>query len=187
MKYQHAGWTRPDKWKHQMSYLRDIIKTAWSKLYSCLFPNIFFFCKKKQLACSSLKCHKIHIHKNYYCYSFKEKNVSFLSAIVVQNFFLKINLFFTLHIPFPPSTLRLLQITHLLLTPPSVSTWKITPSHHLTSKLPMASSLLRVKCIISEWTQNRISSNVCVLGASYQLEYAVCLVVQFLRDLSDPD
>jgi hypothetical protein len=51
------------------------------------------------------------------------------------------------------------------------------------SKLPLASSLLRVRCIISEWTQTWKSSTVCVLGASYQLVYAVCSVVQCLRDL----
>jgi hypothetical protein len=34
---------------------------------------------------------------------------------------------------------------------------------------------LRVKCIISEWTQTWKSSTVCALGASYQLVYAVCL------------
>jgi hypothetical protein len=35
---------------------------------------------------------------------------------------------------------------------------------HLTSKLPGASSLLRVRCIISEWTQTWKSSTVCVGG-----------------------
>jgi hypothetical protein len=58
---------------------------------------------------------------------------------------------------------------------------------HLTSKLPGACSPLRVRCIISEWTQTRKSSTVCVLGASYQLVYAVCLMVQCLRDLWGPD
>jgi hypothetical protein len=48
------------------------------------------------------------------------------------------------------------------------------PPPLLTSKLPGASSLLRVRCIISEWTQTWKSSTVCVLGASYQLVYAVC-------------
>jgi hypothetical protein len=57
------------------------------------------------------------------------------------------------------------------------------PSPHLTSKLPGASSLLRVRCIISEWTQTQQSSTVCVLGASYQLVYAACLVGKCLRDL----
>jgi hypothetical protein len=42
---------------------------------------------------------------------------------------------------------------------------------------------LKVRCIISEWTQTQKSSSVCVLGASYQLVYAACLVVQCLRDL----
>jgi hypothetical protein len=50
-----------------------------------------------------------------------------------------------------------------------------------------ASSLLKVRCIISEWTQTWKSSTICVLGASYQLVHAVCLVVQCLRDLGSPD
>jgi hypothetical protein len=61
------------------------------------------------------------------------------------------------------------------------------PPPHLASKLPRASILLRVRCIISEWTQTQKSSTVFVLGASYQLVYAVCLVVQCLRDLGVPD
>jgi hypothetical protein len=51
---------------------------------------------------------------------------------------------------------------------------------YLTSKLHGASSLLRVRCIISEWTHTQMPSTVYVLGASYQLVYAVCLVVQCL-------
>jgi predicted small integral membrane protein len=37
---------------------------------------------------------------------------------------------------------------------------------HLTSKLPGASSFLRVRCIISEWIQTRKSSTACILEAS---------------------
>jgi hypothetical protein len=44
---------------------------------------------------------------------------------------------------------------------------------HPTSKLPGASILLRVRYIISVWTQTQKSSTVCVLGASYQLVYSV--------------
>jgi hypothetical protein len=40
------------------------------------------------------------------------------------------------------------------------------PPSHLTSKLPGDSSLLRIRCIISGWTQTQKSSTVCVLGAS---------------------
>jgi hypothetical protein len=58
---------------------------------------------------------------------------------------------------------------------------------HLISKLPGASSLLRVRCIISEQKQTWKSSTGNVLGGSYQLVYAVCLVVQCLRDLGGPD
>jgi hypothetical protein len=49
----------------------------------------------------------------------------------------------------PPSPLCLLQIPYLLLTPP-VSTWMPPPLPNLTSKIPGASILLRVRCIISE-------------------------------------
>jgi hypothetical protein len=44
----------------------------------------------------------------------------------------------------------------------------IPTHHHLTSKHPGDSSLLKVRSIISEWTQTQKSSTVCVLGASYQ-------------------
>ena len=60
------------------------------------------------------------------------------------------------------------------------------PPPHLTSKLPGASSLLRARCIISDWTQTQQSSAVYVLGALYQLVYAAWLVVQSLRDLRSP-
>lgn len=58
---------------------------------------------------------------------------------------------------------------------------------HLTSKLPGASRLLRLRCIISEWAWTWKSSTVCVSEASYQLVFAVCLVVQCLRDLRGPE
>ena len=41
--------------------------------------------------------------------------------------------------------------------------------HHQTSKLPGASSLSRVRCIFSDWTQTCQSSAIYVLGTSYQL------------------
>jgi hypothetical protein len=52
----------------------------------------------------------------------------------------------------------------------------LTPTHQ-TSKLPWASNLLRVRCIIAEWTQAQKSSTICVLGASYQVVDALCLVL----------
>jgi hypothetical protein len=82
---------------------------------------------------------------------------------------------------------------------PMTAPHPITPPHpthlrgclhlppHLITELSRASSLLRVRCIIPEWTQILKSSTLSVLGASYQLVYAVCLVVQCLRDLSGPD
>ena len=66
-------------------------------------------------------------------------------------------------IPFPPSIIQWLHIPHLLPTAP-VSIWMPSPPPHLTYKLPGASSLLRVRCIISEWTQTPKSFTVCVLG-----------------------
>ena len=72
---------------------------------------------------------------------------------------------------------------HLIPTPPGCP----LSLSYLTSKLSGASSLLRVRCIISEWTQTQKSSTVCVLGTSYQLGYAICLVVQCLRDLRVPN
>ena len=91
----------------------------------------------------------------------------------------------------------ILQILFPFLCPPSycstsqtsISTWMPLPQHtqHLTSKLPGASSLLRVRWIISEWTQTQKSSAVYVLVASYQLVYAACLVVQCLWDHRGPD
>ena len=87
------------------------------------------------------------------------------------NFIVIFSLFFTLHIPFPaPRPPSNCSTSHTSYPPYPVSMWM--PQPNLTSKLPGASSLLRVRCIISEWTQTRQSSTVCVLGASYQLVYA---------------
>jgi hypothetical protein len=65
-----------------------------------------------------------------------------------KNYFKFIYLFNTPYF-IPPSTLLMLHIPYLLPTP--LSTHRC-PQHprHLTSKLPGASSLLRVRCIISE-------------------------------------
>ena len=97
------------------------------------------------------------------------------------------NLFFTLHIPFPAPPNPPFNCFKSHTSSPPLSTPSPCgcphPLPHLTSKLPGASSLLRVRCIITKWTQTRKSSTVCVLGASYQLVHAVCLVVQCLKDL----
>jgi hypothetical protein len=60
------------------------------------------------------------------------------------------------------------------------------PPPYLSSKLPGIFSLLRARCIISEWTEIWQSSAIYVLGASYQLVYAAHLVVQCLRDIRGP-
>jgi hypothetical protein len=70
---------------------------------------------------------------------------------------------------YPPTALHPILPPH----PTPVSTWIFQPPHHLTSKLPGTSSLLWVRCIISEWTQDKKSFTVCVLGVSYQLVYSV--------------
>jgi hypothetical protein len=96
-------------------------------------------------------------------------------------------LFFTFHIPFSVPYPHLLS-DYSTSSPPHTVSMRMPPlPPHLTSKLPGGSSLLRIRCIISEWTQTQKSSTVYVLGASYQLVYVVCLVVQCLRDLGDTD
>jgi hypothetical protein len=86
------------------------------------------------------------------------------------------------------STLWLFHIPYLLLTPVSPQDIPISqPPANQTSKLPEASSLLRVRCIIYDWTQTQQSSAVYVLRVSYQLVDATWLVVRCLRDLRGPD
>ena len=93
---------------------------------------------------------------------------------------------FTLHIL--PTPIHPLTAPHLIPPPHNPSPSGCPhPQPYLTSKLPRASSLLRVRCILYEWTQTRKSPTVCVLGSSHQLVYAVCLVVHCLRDLGGPD
>ena len=57
---------------------------------------------------------------------------------------------------------------------------------HQISKPPGVSSLLMVRCILSDYTHTRQSSALYVLEASYQLVYAALLVAQCLRDLGSP-
>jgi hypothetical protein len=101
-------------------------------------------------------------------------------AVVVHIFFLIY--FFTLHILFLPPLVHSLTVPHPIPPPQPLSPCGCHhPQSHLTSKLPGASSLLRARYIISEWTQTWQSSTVYVLGALCQLVYAACLVVQCLR------
>jgi hypothetical protein len=77
--------------------------------------------------------------------------------VVVTPCFTTVNLLLKHSIFYPPlpplpSTLLLLPIPYLLPTPLSPRGCPHSPCH-LTSKLPGASSLLRVRCIISERTQ----------------------------------
>jgi hypothetical protein len=81
------------------------------------------------------------------------------------------------------STLWQFHIPHFLRIPPHLHMDAHTPPPHLTQGFdPGAYSLLRVRCINTEWTQTRKSFSLCVLGASDQLVHAVCFVVQCLRD-----
>ena len=99
--------------------------------------------------------------------------------------FLFYELIYFLHSIFYSSRLFTLWLFHI----PYLLSTHLSPCvcpHPMTSKLPGASSLSRVRYIISEWTQTRKSSIICVLGASYPLVYAVCLVVQCMRDLGGP-
>ena len=99
---------------------------------------------------------------------------------------LKIILFFyTPDFTHPTSTIQMFHIPYLLTNPLSPCECP-HPLPHLTSKLPEASSLLRVRCIISQWTQTLQYSTVCVLEAIYQQVYADSLVAQCLRDLKGP-
>ena len=81
------------------------------------------------------------------------------------------------------STLKVLYILYLIPSPVSPRGCPQPPLPHQISKLPGTSSLLRVRYIFSEWSHTRHCSAVYVLGASYQLVFAVWLVVQCLRDL----
>jgi hypothetical protein len=92
--------------------------------------------------------------------------------LLLIHWLIAIHILFTPHLPFDCST------SHTSSPHPSPRECHPHPIPHLTSKLSGASSLLRVKCIISEWTQTQKSSTICILGASCQQEYAVCLVVQ---------
>jgi hypothetical protein len=102
--------------------------------------------------------------------------------MIVLLWFLLINLFFYIPYFISPITFWLFHIPYLHPTHLSTRGCPHSPPN-LTSVIPGDSSLLRVRCIISEWTQTQQSSTVCELGASYQLTYAVCLLVQCLRDL----
>jgi hypothetical protein len=107
-----------------------------------------------------------------------------LFSLFLKFYFLS-NLFFTLCIPFPSSYHAPSDwSTPHTCSPPHPVSILVTLA---LPKRPGTSSLLRVRCIISEWTQTWKFAAVYVLGASYQLVYAACLVVQCLRDLESPD
>jgi hypothetical protein len=121
---------------------------------------------------------------SWHIQSFKSLHQYLPHISFFQYLFFNFVLFYFLHSivhslpPLPPATLQLLHIPHLLPSPPPCGCPH--PQAHMTSKFPGASSLLRVRCIISEWAPTLNSSTPCVLGASYLLVYAVCLVVQCL-------
>jgi hypothetical protein len=108
----------------------------------------------------------------------------FITFILFFNTF-KINFLHSIFYspPHPPSNY---STSHTSSSAPCLHVDVPTPTRP-TSKHPESSSLLRVMCIISGWTPTWKSSTVCALGASYQLVYAVWLVVQCLRELGGPD
>jgi hypothetical protein len=139
-----------------------------------------------------------YFHFHSFSYFLSSMNISCFSYLLWKPeyyihfvLFVVVLFFIFLHSRFyspSPCTPQLLHIPYLLPTPcfhEDVPT--PNPPLYLTSKLPGASSLLRVRCIISDWTQTQQSSTVYVLVAPYQLVYATCLVVQYLRDLRGPD
>lgn len=86
--------------------------------------------------------------------------------------------FYTPDFSTPPcSILQLLYIPYLLSTPLLTVSIRISPyhPHHHTSKLPVASSLLRIMCTFSELTQTWYPL-LYVLWVWSQLVYDPCLV-----------
>jgi hypothetical protein len=83
-----------------------------------------------------------------------------------------------------PHPLSFYSTSHIF-SPSPVSPWMSPPP--TPPKLLRTSSLMKVRYIFSEWTQAQPSSTVYVLGDSYQVVYAACLMVQCLRDLGGPD
>ena len=102
-------------------------------------------------------------------------------------FCLLINLFiYTQDFIHSPTSLSSHCSTSCTSFPPCLQEDVPTPHPHpplnQTSKLPDASSPLRVRYIISDRNQTQQSSAVYVLGASYQLVYAAlnsCFIFQF--------
>ena len=91
--------------------------------------------------------------------------------------------FFTLQILFPPHGPPLDCYTSHTSSPPPVATRMSSPPTllpHMTSK--GASSLLKIRCIIPDWTQTHQSSAVYLLGTLNHLAYSDCLEIQCLRD-----
>jgi hypothetical protein len=77
-------------------------------------------------------------------------------------------IYFKLQILFPSLSTIWLSTSHTSSLPSFLYKDFCTPYPHpqQTCKLLGASRLLRVRYIISEWTQTRQSSTICVLGAS---------------------
>jgi len=73
------------------------------------------------------------------------------------------------------STLQLFHIPYILPAPPFSTRMSLSHPPHQISKLPGASSLLRVRCIFSHWGQTRQSSAIYVLGTSSQWVYTAWL------------
>jgi hypothetical protein len=120
----------------------------------------------------------VELNDRYFSFFF---SFSFIGYFNFFSSYYTTNLFTPLHpltVPYP-----------IFLSYPHVS-MRMSPHPgptHLASKLPGASSFLRVRHMTSDRKYTRESSTVYVLGASYQLVYVDSLLVQCLRDLRVPD
>jgi len=104
--------------------------------------------------------------------------------VITHCFFFSYVIYLFLHSRFysPPGPPSDSSQSHTSSLPtPVLTTMSSLHQLHQTSKLPGASSLLRVRCIFSDWTQTQESSAADDLEASSQLVYAAWLVVQCQR------
>jgi hypothetical protein len=92
-------------------------------------------------------CHDISKNERFFSFKCTSFHFSLFFKLIYY-------LHFIYHSLPPPSTLQLLHIPHLLPIPPYLNGDPSTPTPP-DIKLPGASSLLRVRCNVSEWTQNQ--------------------------------
>jgi hypothetical protein len=114
----------------------------------------------------STYCIRLFIGSTFY---YSSLSLSLSLSLSFSLFFLFIHTIFDSH-PGPPSDCF---TSHTFSQSCCLHEDDPTPHpRHQTSKLPGASSLLRVRCILLDRTQTQNTSAVYVLGASYQLANA---------------